>query len=385
VRVLFVNRMLGMARGGGETFDLEMGRNLVRLGCRVEYLAARPLAGRLRAEPSDAAGRVHWMRTPDLTWFPWDKVRGGWRVRMLDFRLFEQRAAGWVRGREDDFDVVQVCELPWFAAGYKRGGGRLPVVMRLTAPDFYDSAGGIGAADAVIAAGATVAAVRRAGGRACTAIQNGVDVERFRPGTSAFRSERGIGEGEYVVLYVARFHAVKRHGVLLRAFGELCSDGVPARLVLAGSGPLERRVRRQAVEAGLEERVVFLGETPYSVLPEVYRAADVKVIASEYESFCFAALEAMASGLPVVTTDTEWVPRLIGRSEGGLTVPVNDSRALAQALRVLRDDPERRRAMGEWNRREVERKYTWENSARQLMGLYKRLGEHAAAWNTNSG
>jgi len=372
VRVLFVNRMLGMARGGGETFDLEIGARLERLGCRVGYLAGRPLVRRAPVALGDR--RVEWLRTPDLTWVPWDRLRGGWRLRMLDFQLFERRAAARARRREGEVDVIQVCELPWFVHWFKRKGGRTPVVLRLTAPDFYDPVDGVGAADAVIAAGATLERVRHSRRPDCVAIQNGVDPEFFSPGPSGFRRRHRIPPEALVILMVARFHYVKRHDLVLDAFARLCSAEVPdVWLVLVGSGPLERRVRRQVAEYGLGGRVVFLGETPYSDLPEVYRAADVAVIASEYESFCFAALEAMACGLPVVTTDTEWVPRLIGNGRGGLVVPRGDAAALAAALETLGCQPELRVRMGRWNRREVKSRYTWDGSARELLNLYREL------------
>lgn len=361
-----------MARGGGETFDLEIGARLERLGCRVSYLAGRPLVRR----PPVVLGhrRVDWLRTPDLTWVPWDRLRGGWRLRTLDFQLFERRAATRARWLEGGTDVIQVCELAWFVGWYKRLGGRTPVVLRLTAPDFYDPLGGVNAADAVIASGATVNRVRRSLRADCVAIQNGVDPELFSPGASAFRHVHGIPADALVILMVARFHYVKRHDLVLDAFARLCRAGFPdARLVLAGSGPLERRVRRQAAEYRLGSRVIFLGETPFSDMPEVYRAADLAVIASEYESFCFAALEAMACGLALVTTDTEWVPRLIGREQGGLVVPRGDVAALARAFETLGRRPELRSGMGRWNRREVERRYTWDGSARRLLELYREL------------
>ena len=67
--------------------------------------------------------------------------------------------------------------------------------------------------------------------------------------------------------------------------------------------------------------------------------ADLKVISSFHESFSFAALEAMATGLPLVVTRTEWIPRLIGEDQGGMVVPNDDAAAFAQAmLEIYRDE-----------------------------------------------
>ena len=83
------------------------------------------------------------LRTPWLRRFPWDKVRGGWRVRQLEFEIFEWRAARWIAQRADEFDVIQICELPNLVHWLKRRGVKTPVVMRLTAPNYYDPRGGV--------------------------------------------------------------------------------------------------------------------------------------------------------------------------------------------------------------------------------------------------
>ena len=370
MRVLFVNRMAGMVRGGGETFDLEIARHLELLGCETSFLTGIPLFSNARTPV--ASPRAYSVRTPYFGWFPWDKVRGGWRLRLADFYLFEKAAARWVDARKDQFDVVQVCELPTFVAEVKKRGVTLPVVMRMTAPDYYDAGGAMHQADAVIASGATMEKMKSV--RAdCADIPNGVDAELFQPHASMFRKSRGIPEEDFVILFVGRFQAVKNHAMLVDAFARLLPQCPRARLVLAGSGPLEGRIRARCRAAGIARRVMFLGEVPFRDLPDVYAAADLKVITSDYESFCFAALEAMATALPLVVTDTDWVPKLIGRGEGGLVVKRNDANELAEALASLMDDAPRRAAMGRRNRETVVREYQWKNSAARLAGLYRDL------------
>ena len=102
--------------------------------------------------------------------------------------------------------------------------------------------------------------------------------------------------------------------------------------------PLGVELVRQA-DLGVGDKVMFLGEVVYSDLPAIYRAADIKVISSDFESFCFAALEAMATGLPIVTTDCGWVPKLLGQESGGLVVLAKDPEAFAKAMQTLADQP----------------------------------------------
>lgn len=367
LRVLFINRMACLERGGGETFDLEISRHLAQAGAQVTFLSGAPLFG---PPPMPLEGAVV-LHTPWLKTFPWDKVRGGWRVRQAEFEWFEWRAARWVARHAVEFDVIQVCELPNLVYWLKRRGVKVPVVMRLTAPNYYDPRGGVPAADALIASGTSIGKLRELG-LEVEDIPNAVDADRFRPQPSDFRQRQGIGREDFVALYVARFQAFKNHAMLLQAFARFAQDHPDSRLVLAGSGPLQERVQQQASELEIADMILFLGEVPFSELPAVYAAADVKVISSDYESFCFAALEGMATGLPVLTTDCAWVPRLVADG-AGIVVPVGDATALAAGLKKLAENPALRQRMGATGRQQVLERHTWPASAEKLMGLYRRL------------
>ena len=366
-RVLFVNRMACLERGGGETFDLEISRHLARAGAQVTCLCGAPL---LRPPPLPVAG-ARTLRTPWLRRFPWDKVKGGWRVRQLEFELFEWRAARWIARHAAEFDVIQICELPNLVHWLKQCGVKTPVVMRLTAPNYYDPRGGVRQADALIASGTSIQKLRELGLEVAD-IPNAVDADRFRPQPSDFRKTHGIGRDEFAALYVARFQAFKNHAMLLEAFALFTREHPAARLVLAGSGPLRERCEQQAKALGIAGQVLFLGEVPFDDLPSVYAAADVKVISSDYESFCFAAIEAMSAGLPVLTTDCAWVPRLVADG-AGMVVPVGDAEAFAAGLKKLADNPALRQRMGAAGRQQVLERHTWPASAEKLLGLYRRL------------
>ena len=96
------------------------------------------------------------------------------------------------------------------------------------------------------------------------------------------------------------------------------------------------------------------------------------MISSDYESFCFAALEAMSTGLPVLTTDCAWVPRLVADG-AGLVVPVGDAAALAAGLKKLAENPALRQRMGATGRQQVLERHTWPASAEKLKRLYAGL------------
>ncbi len=397
MRILFVNRMLSIERGGGETFDLEMARHLAELGCEVSVLSGVPVFGKRRLGPNDWWGdslgatglRIsdHLIRTPYFGWIPWDKTPGAWRIRVADFNLFSRRAAHWAYRHRDQFDIIQVCELPFLVDRFKalesgegQAAKRIPISMRLTAPDFYDPHGALQRADLVIASGTTMQKMREGARPDCENVTNGVDVSLFRPHETDFRERHGWGSGDRVVTFVARFQTVKNHAMLLDAFRQLLASAPNARLALAGSGPLEPAVRSQCASLGIAARVSFLGEMPFREVADLYAASDIAVIASDYESFSFVALEGMASGLPFVATATGWVPTLLGGMPhtagdcpGGIVVPIGDAAAFASALKRIAGDRELRHSMGAWNRARVERDFGWAASAKKLRALYERI------------
>jgi glycosyltransferase involved in cell wall biosynthesis len=372
LRVLFVNRMLCLERGGGETFDLEISRVLrERFGVEVEYLSGAPLCGRA---PKALAGATC-LHTPWLRRFPWDRVKGGWRVRQAEFEWFERRAARWIAEREGRWDVIQVCELPELVHWLKAKGAKTPVVMRMTAPNYYDRLGGAGEADALVASGMSIETMRARGVEAAD-VPNAVDTERFRPAgpeeKAAARREWGIGEDVFVVVYPARLQGFKDHRTLLSAWAGVVRAVEGAVLLLAGDGPLREPLETQAAELGLGKSVRFLGEVPNERLPGLLRAADAGVISSEYESFCFAAIEMMATGLPVATTDCGWVPRLV-EDGAGLIVPVKGTAELAGALEKLAGNEALRTRMGATARHLAETRHTWPASAEKLLAVYRKV------------
>ena len=408
LRILFVNRMATLVRGGGETFDLEISASLEKLGCRISYLTGAPRWG---APPLPLAHPAsHLIRSPYLPWFPWDKVKGGWRIRVWEFSQFERKAARWIKAHAAEYDVIQICELPFLVSLLKsaRNPCPTPVVLRLTAPNAHDPWGGVQLADAVIASGTSIEKVRKKVRPSVFDVPNGVDLARFQQPEAArvttdFRARHSIPTSAPVMLYVARFQAFKNHKLLLEAFLRVVRDLPEARLVLAGSGPLQGEVVELCRKEKISGQVLFLGEVPFADLPNVYAAADIKVISSEYESFCFAAIEAMAAGLPVITTDCGWVPKLIGDAlppidkqwahggdapgrfaieqdgkrirvvPGGLVVSRVEPDSLAAAMKLMLQDASMRAEGGAWNRKKAVREHGWESSAKLLLGIYEGL------------
>jgi glycosyltransferase involved in cell wall biosynthesis len=161
---------------------------------------------------------------------------------------------------------------------------------------------------------------------------------------SEVRSEFGILPDEVLVATVANMRKEKGYEVLLEAAWRLVSDGLPVHFVAVGHGPLAEEVRRARDELGLGSRFLLTGFR--SDARRIVAGSDIFVLASHHEGFPVAVMEALAAGVPVVSTAVGDVPDTVGKG-GGLVVPPGDPAALADALRALIVDPSRRRHMAQ--------------------------------------
>jgi glycosyltransferase involved in cell wall biosynthesis len=161
----------------------------------------------------------------------------------------------------------------------------------------------------------------------------------------AVRSEFGIGPEEVLIVTVANMRKEKAYDVLLGSARLLVDDGLPVRFLAVGHGPLEEQVRRLRDELGLSERFLLTGFR--SDAQRIVAASDVFVLASHYEAFPISVMEALAAGVPVVSTAVGDLPRVVGEAGAGMIVPTGDAEALATGLRTLVASPEDRERMAE--------------------------------------
>ena len=237
----------------------------------------------------------------------------------------------------------------------------------------------------------------------CRVLHNGVDLASFPPRDrvageraavlAAMRARLGL-RGP-VVLYVGRLSSEKGVHVLLEAFGRLRARHPDATCVVIGPdwGPLRKVRPRPGEMARLDgnyvghlrelagphgERVVFVGPIPNGELPLYYALADVLVAPSLLESFGIPAIEAGASGLPVVASTIGGLVDTVVPGRTGLLVPPGDVPALTAALDDIVSNPDRARALGRAGRDRVTTSFTWDCIADTLAGYYEDLLASAA-------
>lgn len=203
-------------------------------------------------------------------------------------------------------------------------------------------------------------------------IPNGIDLARYRDRSKrqSLRAEFGVGADETLLCCVGRLEQQKGVEVLLKAFSQLDLKTLKGRLWLVGDGSLRPALEEMARHAGIEDSVQFLGFR--SDVNHLLAAADIFVLASFYEAMPLAILEALASGLPCIVSDTGENALLVKDMVNGLLVPPGDIGALAQALERLLSAPELCRRLGEASGREAEH-YNAAETAKRIQQIYTRL------------
>ncbi len=167
-------------------------------------------------------------------------------------------------------------------------------------------------------------------------IPNFVDTNLFKPIDGCFFRKHIAPNGEKVLIHTSNFRQVKRVGDTIKIL-EIVNKEIPTKLVLVGDGPERSECERMARHLGLWDNVKFLGKQ--DGLVEILSSADIFLIPSQSESFGLAALEAMACGLPVVSSSVGGLPELVRHNETGYIAEIGDTDRMARyVLDLLGND-----------------------------------------------
>lgn len=210
----------------------------------------------------------------------------------------------------------------------------------------------------------------------------GTDIERFGSiDRAAARQQLGIAPETKVIFYIGRFDPRKGIETLVRAVAQSSlRDQANLKLIIGGgsrpgqSDGMERdRIEGIVKELGMSDFTEFPGRISDEALPVYYAAADICIVPSHYEPFGLVAIEAMASGTPVIASDVGGLQFTVAPEETGLLVPAKDDAGFAQAIDRILADPDWQKQLGQNARQRVEAKFSWDGVASQLSDLYTCL------------
>jgi glycosyltransferase involved in cell wall biosynthesis len=200
-------------------------------------------------------------------------------------------------------------------------------------------------------------------------IANGIRLDRFRPDPDArteVRVELGLGDA-WVIGTVGRLDDYKNQSLLVRAMAPLLSSMV--RLVIVGDGPNRAEVEAEVARLPEPRWVVMTGRR--MDVPRLVPAFDVFALSSKTEGLPLVVPEAMAAGLPIVTTAVGGLPDVIDEGATGMLVPVDEA-ALSAALATLVRDPDKARALGRRAREVALERYSHDRMVDAYLDLYAR-------------
>ena len=344
--------------GGGETQVLGLTLALAAGGHRAELICDP--AGRLWEQATAAGLRCHPIRIRNAI-----DLAAGVKLRAI---LKRER-----------YDVVHFhTSRAHSMAPLARGFGSTLVVTRrmdyrpnrVFAPYLFNRAvDGVvaisgGVADSLAAAGVDRARV--------TVVHSGVDCERFRPPTSDERADArgalGISDTDFVISAVGALEQRKGHRYLIEAIGAIAASG-KFKCFIAGQGSIHKVLQGEiAVIRGLE-RIKLLGRIDDA--RALLWASDVFAMPSLKEGLGVAALEAMASALPVVASEVGGLREVVEDGRSGIVVPPANAGAIAAAIQRLAESAELRSQMSAAARARAVENYSMETMAARTLALYR--------------
>ncbi len=196
-------------------------------------------------------------------------------------------------------------------------------------------------------------------------VQNGIPGSEWTADLD-LRRELGIGAESQLIAIVGALEERKGHATLLEAL-----ESLPASMhaVIVGDGGMKRELQERASVLGLSDRVHFTGYR--NDVPSIMRNIDILVVPSSMEATPYVILEAMEAELPVIASSVFGIPEQVIDGETGILVPPRDVDELANAIRILQADPEKRKLMGKNALDRYQARFTLERSIRGTIEVYR--------------
>jgi glycosyltransferase involved in cell wall biosynthesis len=213
---------------------------------------------------------------------------------------------------------------------------------------------------------------------AAVEILKGVDIERFAPAADRLALRARLGITAPMILYVGALQKLKGVHHVLEALAALRPTQA-FTYVIVGDGEESANLRAQVHRLGLEERVVFLGALGRESLAQYFSACDMFILGSLTEGSGNVVLEAMASGRPVICTDSGGPPQYVRHERTGFVVPVGDVHAMAQRVRELLEAPALGDALGAAGRARMVEGFAYSRMIGEIVALYEQVAGEARA------
>ena len=208
-------------------------------------------------------------------------------------------------------------------------------------------------------------------------IHNGVDVNKFKPASDKrkVKAELGFNPDDLAIVSVGRLYARKGLFTLIESMPAVVKRFRNAKFIISGKGQSDEmhKLIAHAEKLGVKNNIIFTGYYPDKKLPKLYQAADVFAFSTFYEHHPFAVLEALATGLPVVTTTVGGIPETIENGKNGFLVEPFNPHQFADRLLYLLEHPAFAMEMGALARKTIVEQYDWRIVVKDAIKVYDEV------------
>lgn len=223
--------------------------------------------------------------------------------------------------------------------------------------------------NAIIVPSGFLEAVFNERGYATHIVPNIIDLGRFF--TKATDRCRKQNNAPHLIL-TRNLERIYDNATALRAFHQVRKTFQQARLTIAGTGPEKQMLTELTHELGLEDAVTFAGRIENDAIADLYRSADLMINPSLVDNMPISILEALASGVPVVSTNVGGIPYLVKHGETAMLVPAQDSVAMSEAILHVLANASLRQSLIEKGHASIQN-YTWPNVRTRLLAVYSQV------------
>ena len=208
-------------------------------------------------------------------------------------------------------------------------------------------------------------------------IHNGVDTSKFQPAKDKrkIKEELGFNPNDLAIVSVGRLYARKGLFTLIESMPAVIKRFKNAKFIISGKGQSDEmhKLIVYAEKIGVKDNIIFTGYYPDKKLPKLYQAADVFAFSTFYEHHPFAVLEALSTGLPVVTTNVGGIPETIESGKNGFLVEPFNPAQFADRILYLLEHPAEAKEMGLAARKTILEQYDWRIVVRDAMRAYDEV------------
>jgi len=384
MKILIVNRLMGILFGGGETTDFNAAKYLTKRGHQVTILTSEKLFSKSTLALNKV--RVVKLKTPYLRGISYKFADKNNFISAfliyLDLLIFEIISYFWIieNNPKNNFDIIQNCSLfnlPILILNTLE----IPCISWLPGPPSNFQKYLIkklmkNKKFSMFTRGAPVQSLIEMGylqGKEFYSIPPGIDFNLVKNNSlnESLKSKYKINKNIFVGFTSARLVNIKNHRMILDALKLAKNKRMKIKWIFAGDGPLELSLKEYASELKIQDDLIWLGQIKKEKVHEILNIVDVVAITSFYENYSNAVLEAFAHKVPVIGTNVGYLKELIRISKAGITIESNKPADMVDAIKKLKDD-KFRNLLGD-NGEKFASFHDWERVTLDLENLYRKI------------